>query len=148
MKILIGADHRGYELKLKLIAFLEKLGYEVIDVMPGKMNPEDDYPLVISKLVPMLLSLQLKEQKGILICGSGQGMVIGANRYKGIRASICWNEYEAKSARHDDDSNLICFSQDQMDSETACKILVVWLNSEFGGAPRYSRRIKELDNLG
>lgn len=146
MKVLLGADHRGYELKSRYKHYIESIGYEVEDVNEAPLNPEDDYPLIAASLVNKLLAAG-GQARGVLICGSGQGMAIAANRFKGIRACLCWNETEAKSSRNEDDSNILCLSTDHVDYEQSIKVISVWLSSEFAAASRYQRRIKELDEL-
>jgi ribose 5-phosphate isomerase B len=148
MKVFLGADHRGYEIKGRFKTFFEKLGYEVIDVNPTPLNPEDDYPAIAASLVKQVLLAEKNDQKGILVCGSGQGMIIAANRFKGIRACLCWNEAEARASRNDDDSNILCLSSDQIPFEKAQSVITTWLSTDFGAAARYIKRISELDQLG
>lgn len=146
MKIYIGADHRGYKDKELISNYLKGLGHEVIDDGDDRLNPEDDFPNYASKVVKNILASP-KDSKGILLCGSGQGMSIAANRFKGIRASLCWDDNEAFSARHDDDSNVLCLSADKMAWADMEKILTTWLTTPFANDPKYVRRIKELDTL-
>lgn len=149
MTIYIGADHNGYEVKQRLIDYLISLNHEVIDDGDLKLIAEDDFPLFASKVVEQLLSDKNDPAaRGILICGSGQGMCMAANRYKGIRASLCWNVNEAYSARNDDDSNILCLSSRQLKPAEMQRIVNVWLTTPFANAPRFIRRIKQLDSLG
>jgi len=122
-------------------------GHEVFDVGDVALDPHDDFPNYAKKLAVGLLSSQDEHAKGILICGSGQGMCMAANRFKGIRASICWNLAEARSARNDDDSNVLCLSANQQSEKEAVSIVHTWLITPFAGATRFKRRIKELDEL-
>jgi ribose 5-phosphate isomerase B len=147
MKIYLGADHNGFALKAKLLAFLERSGYEVVDSGDVQLNPEDDFPQFASKVCQQMLLDTSDDVRGILICGSGQGMCMAANRFKGIRASLCWNVHEARSSRNDDDSNVLCLSAREYSEETSQSIAMTWLNTPFAGATRYKRRIKELDEL-
>lgn len=148
MKIYIGADHRGFELKAKVAEFLRTRGHDVIDVGDQQLDPNDDFPQYASKVATAVLTSEAAEPRGILICGSGQGVAMAANRFKGIRASLIWNEYEAKSARSDDDSNVLCLPAHEMtDFNKAADLITIWLNTSFTGADRYIRRIKELDQL-
>jgi len=148
MKIYLGADHNGYELKAKLRTFLERSGYEVIDEGDIRLQPDDDFPQFAGRVCTKLLDSHDPESRGILICGSGQGMCMAANRFKGIRASLCWNTREARSSRNDDDSNVLCISSTSTDEEKAQHIVSTWLSTPFAGAPRFKRRLQELDNLG
>lgn len=145
MKIFIGADHNGYELKEHIQAFLLENGYEVVDKGDERFDKNDDFPLFAGRVSSEVLATD--HSKGILICGSGQGMCIAANRFKGIRASLVWNEDEAYDARNDDDSNILCFPARQITNNEAIEILKVWLKAPFSGAARFKRRIKQLDEL-
>lgn len=147
MKLYIGADHNGFEYKQKLIAMLEKSGHEVIDCAPGERKPEDDFPLYAGKVVHEILADHGSDVRGMLICGSGQGMCMAANRFKGIRASLCWNVEEARAARNDDDSNILCLAARYLTIDETETIVQAWLSTPFAGAPRFQRRIDQLDEL-
>lgn len=146
-KVYLGADHNGYEIKEKLELWLKDLGYEVVDSGDDKLNPDDDYPEFACKVVTSMLAGDDADPKGILICGSGQGMAIGANRFKGIRAVVVWSEKTAEMSRHDDDANVLCLSAWELKIEEIKNIVKLWLETPFDAAVRYTRRIKELDNL-
>jgi ribose 5-phosphate isomerase B len=147
MKIYIGADHNGFEMKAALERILRHSGHEVVDAGDVKRDPDDDFPQFAGRAVSQLLGDKDPEAKAILICGSGQGMCMAANRFKGIRASLCWNLTEARASRNDDDSNVLCLSAKSLDADKAQAIVSTWLNTPFAGAPRYKRRIKQMDNL-
>ncbi len=146
MKIYIGADHNGFDYKHQLIELLVKSGHEVVDEGDKTNNLDDDFPQFAGRVVNAMLVDP--EAKGILICGSGQGMCMAANRFKGVRASLCWSVDEARASRNDDDSNVLCISSRFTAIEDAETIVNVWLKTAFAGAPRFIRRIAELDNLG
>jgi len=148
MKIYIGADHAGFELKNKLADFLRRSGHEVVDEGDSKLQPEDDFPQFAGRVVNAMLSGDEHDPKGVLICGSGQGMCIAANRFKGIRAVLCHDMHEARLARNDDDSNVLCLSGRMLTAKQAEPIISAWLNTPFAGAPRFKRRLQELDRLG
>ncbi|HEY4963258.1 MAG TPA: RpiB/LacA/LacB family sugar-phosphate isomerase [Candidatus Saccharimonadales bacterium] len=148
MKIFIGSDHNGFKYKKQIIDYLRSLKYEVVDVGDKVLDPEDDFPKFASEVVDLLLSSNDKTDKAILVCGSGQGMCMAANRFKGIRASLCWNVTEAFDSRNDDDSNVLCLSAHQLNFEEIKAITSSYLNTPFAAAPRYIRRIKQLDQLG
>ena len=147
MKIYLGADHNGFEYKQKLADLLINAGHEVIDDSANKLNPEDDFPQFAGKVVNDLLAANDPNARGILICGSGQGMCMAANRFRGIRASLCWNIEEARAARNDDDSNVLCLAARYLSIEETEEITNVWLATPFAGAPRFERRIRQLDEL-
>ena len=148
MRIYIGADHNGFAYKQQIADFLRRSGHEIIDDGGLELNPADDFPVFAGKVAHGVLSDDDHKARGVLICGSGQGMAMAANRFKGIRAALCWNLAEARSARNDDDSNVLVLSAQQLDLPTAQAILVTWLETPFAGADRYVRRIKEMDQLG
>jgi ribose 5-phosphate isomerase B len=148
MTVFLGADHQGFDYKQQVAEFLRRLGHDVVDEGDAKRDPEDDFPQFAGRTVNALLASKDSAARGILICGSGQGMCMAANRFKGIRASLCWNVAEARSARNDDDSNVLCLSANQLSLKDAEAIISTWLTTPFAGADRFVRRIKELDNLG
>ena len=148
MKLYVGADHNGFELKAHLAAYLQTLGYEIIDEGDMQLDPQDDFPQFAARTITALKGSDDVHAKAILICGSGQGMCMAANRHKGIRASLCWDEAEARASRNDDDSNVLCLPARYIDERRAEAIAKVWLETAFAGAPRFKRRIRELDELG
>lgn len=148
MKIYIGSDHNGFAYKQQLVELLKKVGHEVIDEGDSVNNPDDDFPEFAGKTVTALLADPDPAARAILICGSGQGMCMAANRFKGIRAALCWNEEEAKASRNDDDSNVLCLSSRYISLHETENIINVWLNTAFAGAPRFVRRNQALDQLG
>jgi len=148
MKIFIGSDHNGYHLKSKIKDLLVHNGHEVIDLGDKTLDPKDDFPVFASKVVAAMLSSDENEPMGILVCGSGQGMAMAANRFKGIRASVVWDQLEARMSRNDDDSNVLCLPARVISEHNALDIVDTWLNTPFAGATRFVRRNKELDNLG
>lgn len=148
MKIFMGADHNGYVLKAKLTERLRKAGYEVIDDGNSVLQPDDDFPQFAETTIRALLATNDPDARAILICGSGQGMCIAANRFKGIRASLVWDALEARAARNDDDSNVLCLPARFLSEEEAATITEIWLSVPFAGATRFKRRLVELDRLG
>ncbi len=147
MKIFIGADHQGYALKEKLMAYLRRAGYAVEDKGDKQLNPEDDFPHFAAQVASAVLAEGGEEARGILICGSGQGMAIAANRFRGIRAALCWDRQSAREARNDDDANILCLPASNLDAHQAEVITETWLNTKFAGAARFLRRIQQIDSL-
>ena len=148
MKIYIGADHNGFDFKRRLIELLSQAGHEVVDEGDSTKQPADDFPQFAGRVVSALLADNDSEVRGVLVCGSGQGMCMAANRFKGIRAALCWDVVEAKASRNDDNSNVLCLSSRYTSFEDAETIVNAWLATPFAGAPRFIRRLKELDELG
>ncbi len=148
MKIYIGADHNGFELKAKLTEALTRAGYDVVDEGDKQLKPEDDFPQFAERTVRAIQASKDKDPRGILICGSGQGMCMAANRFKGMRASLVWSVEEARASRNDDDSNVLCLPARYIQTDEALRIAEAWLATPFAGAMRFKRRIHELDQLG
>lgn len=147
MIIYIGADHHGFQLRAELINYLTKAGYTVNDDGNERLEPEDDYPVFAARVAKDVLASSDEDPRGILLCGSGQGIMIAANRFRGIRACLGYNTETVKAARNDDDCNVLCLPADILKEDTANLIVETWLNTPFAEAPRYSRRIKEMDEL-
>lgn len=147
MEIYVGADHNGFHLRQALIAQLKRLDYMVVDDGDNKLNPNDDFPIFTAKVVKDVLSSSDDDARGILICGSGQGMCMAANRYKGIRAALGYDREAARISRNDDDSNVLCLPADVLEKDEAYTIVETWLKTAFAGAPRFIRRLKEIDEL-
>jgi ribose 5-phosphate isomerase B len=147
MKIYLGADHQGFAMKEKVFAYLAKQGHEVEDVGDKELDPSDDFPEFAQ--MAALKVLGDDDSRAILLCGGGQGMCIAANRFRGIRASVIWDAYEAKMTRNDNDSNVLCLpSRVLQDNEDLWKdIIDTWLKTPFANAPRYVRRNAQIDEL-
>ena len=148
MKIYIGADHNGFDFKRQLADYLRSSGYDVVDEGDKQLDPNDDFPQFASRVATALLADSDPDSRGVLICASGQGMCMAANRFKGIRSSLCWSLDEARAARNDDDSNVLCLPSRYLSFDEARSVAMTWLNTPFAGAARFKRRIKELDELG
>lgn len=150
MKIYLGADHQGFHLKEEVFAYLAKHGYDVEDVGDAVLDPSDDFPVFAQRVALQVLGSDDKDPRGILICGGGQGVAMAANRFRGIRASVIWDAFEAKMTRYDNDSNVLCLPARIVGDEDAKweGILETWLNTAFADAVRFRRRNAELDELG
>ncbi len=146
MTIYLAADHQGFELKNVLREHLMAAGHKVEDLGPEKLDLDDDYPKYAYLVTTKLLGGD-DADRGILVCGSGQGMAIAANRVRGIRAAVCWDETEAKSSRHDDDANVLSLASRDLSQEEAFKITDTWLATNFSGEPRHKRRLDEIERL-
>lgn len=149
MKIYLGADHQGFAMKEKVFAYLVKRGYDVEDVGDKELDPEDDFPEFAQLAAMKVIGDESDDPRAILICGGGQGMCIAANRFRGIRASVIWDAYEAKMTRNDNDSNVLCLPARvlQNNDEEWQDILYTWLSTPFADAPRYRRRNAQIDDL-
>lgn len=144
-KIYIATDHAGFELKNQLVAWLVELGLDVEDLGAQTHNPQDDYPIFASRL-----GERLREEAsavGILLCRSGQGMAIVANKFPRIRAAVAWNAEASQRAKEDDNVNVICLPSDHISFEEAKEIVTAWRTARPKDAPKYSRRIKEIAEI-
>lgn len=149
MKIYIGADHQGFDMKQHVFAYLAKRGYDVEDVGDKELDPDDDFSDFAQAAALKVLGSDDTDPRAVLICGGGQGMAMAANRFRGIRASVIWDAFEAKMTRNDNDSNVLCLpARVLQDDESAWEgIIETWLSTPFADAPRYRRRNAELDEL-
>src|SRR3989344_512207 len=148
MKIYVGADHLGFEKRASILKYLAAQGFDVADKGDAKLSPDDDYPQFAGRVASAVLASSDPEPRGILLCGSGQGMCMAANRYKGIRACLGYNSKAVKSARNDDDSNELCLPAGSFKADKVYEIVETWLKTPFAAAPRFIRRNNELDQLG
>lgn len=147
MNIYIGADYKGFERKNELVKFLNSKGYEVTDVGAYSYHEGDDFndPAIA---VARAVRREIGEAKGILICGSGHGMTIQANRFKGIRATLCDSVDSVISAGKHDDANVLCLSSDRVDEKLAKEIVETFLTTKFEPLERRVRRMSRLDERG
>ena len=149
MKIYLGSDHNGYHMKEKVFAYLAKRKYDVEDVGGKELDPDDDFPEFAQAAAIQIIGDTSKDPRAILICGGGQGMAMAANRFRGIRASVIWDAYEAKMTRNDNDSNVLCLPARilENDDEEWQDIIDTWLHTPFASAPCYKRRNTQIDEL-
>lgn len=146
MLIYIGADHRGFNLKKILKEFLKKRGYEVVDVGNVEYNENDDYP-DFAKMAARAVSENPENRKGVVICGSGVGVDVVANKFDGVRSALVNDAEQAKLSRRDDDTNVLALGADFVSDELAKEILSIWLNEPFSGKEKYKRRIEKINDL-
>lgn len=144
--IYIGADHGGYKLKEQLKKFLAKKKLEFLDVGAKSLKAEDDYP-DYAKLVAKKVSQNPMRNVGILICRSGQGVCIVANKFEHVRAALVWNTKEAEMSRTDDMSNILCLPSDYISVKEAEKIVEVWLTTPYSTDERHIRRVKKISAI-
>ena len=146
MKIYIGTDHAGFELKEELKIFLEKLGCEVEDKGAYEFNEEDDYPDFIFPVVKAVAEDIARDldSRGIVIGGSGQGEAIVANKVKGIRAAVVYDEYSAKMSREHNDANIISLGNRTVSISKAKELVRLWLETPFSNEERHKRRIEKI----
>lgn len=143
MRIAIGSDHRGYAVKCKLIELLNRLGQEVIDAGPAS-NESVDYPDIAAVVGSQVSSGAV--ERGILICGTGIGMCIAANKYPGVRAAPCHDDLTAEMSRRHNDLNVLCLSADMLGEKLIDRMVEIWLKTEFEGG-RHARRVDKIGEM-
>ena len=144
MVIYLGADHRGFELKNKLRIYATSIGYEVADLGAATLLPDDDYT-DYARAVAKKISLDSVNSRGILLCGSGGGMAIAANRFPNVRANLALSPDQVYASRHDDDANILVIAADFTDENAAAGMVKVFLTTPFGTDARYRRRVAKID---
>ena len=142
MKIAVGADHGGFLLKGVVAIFLKEKGHEVVDMGAFSLDPLDDYPESSRSVSETLLAG--KAERGILICGSGVGASIAANKFPGIRAAVCHDTFSAHQGVEDDDMNVLCLGERIVGSELAKEIVARFVSAKFSGADRHIRRLSKV----
>lgn len=147
MKVYIGADHNGFHLRNQVIGYLKRAGYDVTDDGDNQPDPDNDFPVFAQKVVKDVLASDDSDSRGILLCGSGQGMCMAANRFKGIRALLGYNREAVRSARNDDDANILCLPASTLNKEELNVLVETFLSTPFANAPRFVRRIREMDQM-
>jgi ribose 5-phosphate isomerase B len=141
-KVYIAADHRGVGLKLYLIEMLSAAGYNVVNLGTDDLNTSVDYPDVAATLADAMLDDP--HSRGIIICGTGAGVMIAANRYRHIRASRCDNPSQARDDRYHDDTNVLALAADDIDIEVAFLCAQAFLESPFDDCERRVRRVEKI----
>ena len=142
--IYLGSDHAGYNLKEYLKLYLTRSGYEVIDMGNKRYEPGDDYP---DYSIRVANKVRETGTRGILLCGSGVGACIVANKVKGIRAVNAADPAIARQSREHINTNILCLGQNYISVEQAKKIVSIWLDTGFSPEERHHRRVSKLDNI-
>ena len=147
MKVYVAADHRGFTAKQAVLAYLKKRAIDHADLGDDRYDPNDDFPVFALKATHAVLAED--NARAILLCGSGQGMVMAANRVKGIRAGLGWSKAAAWGIRNDEDSNVIAIPAELYDTDPKLvhTIIDTFLDTPFANAARYVRRNNQLDTV-
>lgn len=146
MTIYLGADHNAWSLKEKLKLSLQKQGHKVSDQGNLKNETNDDYP-DFAKRVALMIKKN-KTSVGILLCGSGQGMTMAANRFRHIRATLGYSTAAVINARQDEDANVLCLAANDLTQKKSEELIKVFLETTFSKLPRHKKRIEKLNKLG
>ena len=142
LRIAIGSDHGGYEYKEQIVSHLKEQGYECVDV--GTYSTDScDYPVIARTVTTKITTGEA--DRGILICGTGIGMSIVANKVKGIRAALCGDTFSARASRAHNNSNVLCLGERVIGINLAMDIVDIWLESKFEGG-RHQRRVDMMEN--
>lgn len=149
MKIYIGADHRGFELKEKIKKWLVEWGHEVSDMGAHAFDPHDDYTLYAQKVASVVGDKDKEKDKvlGVLLCGSGVGVNIVANKLDGVRAGIGKSAEQVKVAREDDDMNILVIAADFTSEEEAKEMTKSFLETKFDKEARHKRRLSDIEKI-
>ena len=145
MRVAIGADHGGYELKEELSALLSAAGHEVVDVGAHTMDSSDDYPDFAAAVAKTVASKDA--ERGIMVCGSGVGASVASNKVKGARASVCHDTYSAHQGVEHDDMNVLCLGARIVGIELAREVATAFLSAQFTGEERHQRRLDKILNM-
>lgn len=145
MKIFIGADHRGYELKEKIATWLFDLEHAFHDVGAMSLDPKDDYTKYAEDVASLVAASP--GSRGILLCGSGVGVDVVANKFDGIRSSIGKNVLQVEAGRNDDDMNILVIAADYTTEKETKAMLIAFLETPFSGKARFERRLEEINRI-
>lgn len=141
IRIAIGSDHGGFDYKASIIKALQVKGYDVVDM--GTYSPEScDYPIIAKKVARAVAKGDF--EKGILVCGTGIGMSMAANKVKGIRAAVCGDTFSARATRAHNNANILCLGQRVVGEGLALDIVDIWLTTKFEGG-RHERRVNMIE---
>ena len=144
--IYLAADHRGFQLKEELKAFLSEQGYEVEDVGAFAYDKDDDY-VDFARLASEKVAQDPSPHRGIFICGSGHGIDMVVNKYRGLRAALSFNKEVAVQSREHEDANVLVLASDWIEEPEAKEIAATWLTAAFTGEERHVRRLKKIEEI-
>jgi ribose 5-phosphate isomerase B len=141
MKVAVATDHAGFPLKARLIEELRKMGHEPADLGTNSTDPVDypDYARAVAEAV-----LQGRAERAVLVCGSGAGACVAANKFRGVRAATCHDHFSAHQAVEDDDVNVLCLGARVVGPELAVELMKAYINAKFSGLERHRRRLGKI----
>lgn len=140
MKIALGTDHGGFQLKSAMAATIERAGHQVFDCGASSLDPDDDYPVFAERVALAVKSGAA--DRGLVLCGSGVGASVAANKVRGIRAALCHDTFSAHQGVEDDDMNVLCIGARVVGPSLADELVRTFLRAEFSGAERHRRRLE------
>jgi ribose 5-phosphate isomerase B len=142
MRIAVGADHNGYALKKTIAGLLRSLGHDVVDVGAHEMDPSDDYPDFAGALARTVAAGEA--ERGVMVCGSGVGASVAANKVRGVRAAVCHDTYSAHQGVEHDDMNVLCLGARIVGEEVAREAVQAFVSATFSGEERHRRRLEKV----
>jgi len=145
MKVAVGADHAGFSLKATAVDAIRALGHEIVDCGAFAVEPGDDYPdfaAAVSRAV-----LEQRAERGVLVCGSGVGASVAANKFAGIRSALCHDTYSAHQGVEHDDMNVLALGARVIGPALASELIAAFLHADFSGAERHERRLAKIRAL-
>ena len=145
MKLAIGADHAGFDLKSQIVPWLESSGHEVVDVGAHTLDPADDYPDFATAVARSVNDGQV--DRGLMICGSGVGASIATNKVNGIRSSLCHDTFTARQGVQHNNMNVLCLGGRVIGIETAKEVIAAFVEAEFNPEDRFRRRIDKVSAI-
>jgi ribose 5-phosphate isomerase B len=143
MKIAVASDHRGTEVKSKILEMIRGMGYDALDYGP-EGNESVDYPDFAGKVAESISKTEV--DRGVLICGTGIGMCMVANKFNGVRAASVWDDLTAQMSRLHNDANVLCLSADLIGEQSVDRMIDIWLKTEFEGG-RHARRVEKITQI-
>ena len=145
MKLAIGADHAGFDLKAQIVPWLESSGHDVVDIGAHALDPADDFPDFAAAVARSVTGGQA--ERGVMICGSGVGASIATNKAGGIRAALCHDTYTARQGVEHNDMNVLCLGGRVIGIETAKEVIAAFVGAEFMPETRFQRRIDKVSEI-
>ena len=142
MKIAVGTDHAGFPIKASVVRVIDELGHDVIDLGATSIDPGDDYPDFAAAVARAVLTG--RAERGVLVCGSGVGASVAANKFHGIRAALCHDTFSARQGVEDDAMNVLCLGARVIGPSLAEELVRVFLRAQFSEAERHVRRLRKV----
>jgi ribose 5-phosphate isomerase B len=140
MRVALATDHGGFDLRLTVIRIIEREGHALLDLGAMELDPDDDYPAFSARVAQAIQAGQA--DRGVLICGSGVGAGIAANKFKDVRAALCHDTFSAHQGVEDDNMNVLCLGARVIGPSLAAELVAAFLRAEFSNAPRHRRRLE------
>ena len=145
MKLAIGADHAGFDLKAQVVPWLESLGHQVVDLGAHDLDPADDFPDFAAAVARSVTGGEV--ERGLMICGSGVGASIATNKVSGVRACLCHDTYTARQGVEHNNMNVLCLGGRVIGIETAKEVIATFIGAEFVPEDRFQRRIDKVSKI-